>query len=130
MPASERYGEYSSPFYGETKLQIAWDSTSLGLLKECQRKYYYTMIEGWRAKSESVHLTFGIHFHAALELYDKRRSLGDDYDEALDAAVAYCLEKTWDYETGEPWSPDHNAKTRENLLRSVIWYLEEYKNDA
>ena len=54
-------------------LQIAWDSTSLKDLI-CPRKYYYQMIEGWRPKGESVHLKFGIHYHDALELYDKCRA--------------------------------------------------------
>jgi hypothetical protein len=28
-------------------LQFAFDSVSLGLLKECPRKYQYTILEGW-----------------------------------------------------------------------------------
>lgn len=50
--------------------QIAWDSTSLGLLKECPRKYYYTIILGYKPKRESVHLKFGLLYHGALEAYD------------------------------------------------------------
>jgi hypothetical protein len=60
-----------SPFIEGTRLQFAWDSTSLGYLKECPRKYYYTMIEGWRGRGESVHLRFGQEYHAALEHYDR-----------------------------------------------------------
>jgi hypothetical protein len=65
-----------SPFFAGTALQWAWDSTSLALLKECPRKYHYVMVEGWRAKGESVHLRFGGLYHSALEQYDKLRAEG------------------------------------------------------
>lgn len=112
-----------SPFLPGTDIQYAWDSTSLGYIKECPRKYYLTMIQGWRSKGESVHLTFGIHFHKALELFDKARADGADYEQATDVAVKYTLSATAD------WSSDHPKKNRETLLRTIIWYLEEYRED-
>jgi hypothetical protein len=63
-----------SPFVEGTQLQFAWDSTSLGYLKECPRKYFYTIVEGWRGKGQSVHLEFGGLYHKALEEYDKLRA--------------------------------------------------------
>lgn len=61
----------STPFSAaHPHFQIAWDSTSLGLLKECPRKYYYEIILGWRPRATSVHLIFGQAYHAALEHYD------------------------------------------------------------
>ena len=113
----------NSPFLPGTFSQFAWDSTSLGYLKECPRKYFLTMIEGWRSKDESVHLTFGIHFHKALETFDLLLSQGVEREAAIDNVFVYLLEVTKD------WNPDHNKKNRETLLRSVIWYLEEYKDD-
>lgn len=56
-----------SPFIDGTKVQYAWDSTSLGWLKECPRKYQYHMLEGWSGRGESIHLEFGILYHGALE---------------------------------------------------------------
>ena len=127
----------TSPFIEGTNVQYAWDSTSLGLLKECPRKYYLTMIEGWRRKSfdTSVHLRFGLLFHSGLELYDKSQAYEHlSHDEAVDRVLDYLLSETWDRSEacpdGEPWTPDHNAKTRPNLIRSVLWYLEEYHNDG
>lgn len=52
------------------KFQIAWDSTSLGLLKECPRKYYYVIICGYKKRNTNVHLKFGQLYHAGLEGYD------------------------------------------------------------
>lgn len=132
----------ASPFIAGTSIQYVWDSTSLGWLKECPRKYYYQMIKGYRPKGESVHLKFGLIYHSALELYDKLKAdLGSprDHEQALFEVVRYCLTETWNPEsvnptTGEiiaahPWDSGHNVKTRETLLRSVIWYLEHFKDD-
>ena len=117
----------NSPFLLGTNIQYAWDSTSLGWLKECPRKYQYSMIEGWRAKVESVNLKFGALYHHALETYDRYVAEGDDHDTALDKILDETLHATW--ENGAPWTPDHNTKNRENLIRSIIWYVEHFKED-
>lgn len=93
----------------ENRLQVAWDSTSLGLLKECPRKYYYTILLGWRPKAESVHLTFGRHYHKGLETYDHFAASIGKLDGALtdaehDAATIAMLRKVWD-EAGAWVSP-------------------------
>ena len=44
-----------SPFLPGTKIQYAWDSTSLGWLKTCPSLYFYHMIEGWRMKGGRYH---------------------------------------------------------------------------
>jgi len=31
---------------------------------------------------------------------------------------------------GAPWLSDHAAKTRENLIRTIIWYLEQFADDS
>ena len=113
----------TSPFLPDTNIQFAWDSVSLGWLKECPRKYQYSMIEGWRANAESVHLTFGLHYHAALELYDWFRVDGHSHEESLCSTIEATMIETYG------WAPDHPYKTRMNLIRSVIWYLEEFQND-
>ena len=96
------------------------------MFKECPRKFYLGMVQQWRAKSESVHLKFGIIIHAALETFDKARALGADYEEALDRAFDYALRATWD---NGPWQSDHPKKNRDSLLRTIVWYLETYKDD-
>lgn len=121
--------ETPSPFLPGTNVQYAWDSTSLGWYKECPRKYQYSMIQGYRTRDESVHLKFGIIYHSALEVYDHWRAEGQDFVASQRAAVRYVLEQTWDVETGKPWAPDHASKSRETLVRSVIWYLEHFKLD-
>jgi hypothetical protein len=128
-----------SPFYENTNIQWAWDSTSLGLFKTCPRKYYYSMIEEWAGRGLSVHLIYGQWYHSALELYDKDRAAGKDHEDALRHVVRLLLDWTWVRPTdasdpsippeGHPWSMDHNTKTRENLVRTVVWYLEQFRDD-
>lgn len=140
-------------------LQTAWDSTSLGLLKECPRKYYFSMIEGW-GREGNVHLVFGQYLHSALEFYDKRRAEGATHREAEEDTLVYTLEMTgtrqhryicngceseWDegveicQQCGSPttkgklvfvpWASDDQNKNRFTLVRSVMWYLEHFKDD-
>ena len=117
----------TSPFLVGTQIQFAWDSTSLGWLKECPRKYYYSMIEGWKPKAEAVNLIWGAWYHTGLEVYDRLRAQVKDHDEALLQVVAKLMFMTWI--DGKPWKSDHASKTRENLIRSVIWYCEHFKED-
>lgn len=123
--------EGNSPFLPGTAIQFSWDSTSLGWLKTCPRLYQYSMIEGWRSRGESVHLKFGQLYHSALECYDKYRANEPErtHDEALINTVWETLINSWDKETGTPWTPDHPSKTRETLIRSIIWYLDHFKDD-
>jgi hypothetical protein len=132
-----------SPFFAGTTLQWAWDSTSLALLKECPRKYHYVMVEGWRAKGESVHFRFGGLYHSALEQYDKLRAEGTSHDEALEEVVYNVLLDTWEpdepneapfeqypHRAGKPWDSGHNLKNRHTLIRTIVWYLEGFRDDA
>jgi hypothetical protein len=93
------------------------------------------MICGYVPRAEAVHLEFGILYHKALELYDRWRFMGHDHDETLSKVVRWCLEATW--RDGKPWRPSAelpaedkiSLKCREFLVRSVVWYLEKYKDD-
>lgn len=132
MPSIEgqvvRQGETpASPFIPGTEVQWAWDSTSIGWMMECWRKYYYAMVKGYRSKAESVHLKYGILYHKGLELFDKYKAEGSSFDDAQARMVQWILDATW--EEGKPWETDHDKKNRESLVRSVIWYTEHYKND-
>lgn len=116
----------------QANLQLAWDSTSLGALKECPRKYQLSIVEGWTGKDENIHLAFGIAYHKALEIYDHVKAVGGTYAEGLRAATRHALETTWDSTRGRPlalFSQDSN-KNRGTLVRSVVWYIDKYREDA
>lgn len=112
-----------SPFLPGTKIQYAWDSTSLGALKTCPRYYQFTMIDRWQLKEDNVHLRFGIEFHQALQDYDILKNEGEKHEAALHTITQELVLRVAD------WSPEHKYKNRRNLIRTVIEYLDKYKDD-
>jgi hypothetical protein len=119
-------------------IQYAWDATSLSSASKCMRFYYYKHMEGWQPTFKSVHLIFGGHYARALELYAQAIAAGTERETAIRDVVKYLLENTWDYDrdengveqsAGAPQDWFHAAKTRETLVRSVVWYLEEFEDD-
>lgn len=111
------------------QLQLAWDSTSLGALKLCPRYYQLNIVEGWVPREQSVHLTFGLHYHHALEVYDHRRAEGMNHEDALREAVRTAMVDSWDAPRNRPWFSDHPTKNRETLIRTIVWYLEQFHPD-
>ena len=115
----------ASPFLPDTNIQYAWNSTCLGLLKECPRKYYYTIIAGWGSRDESIHLRFGIEYHAALQDYAVARAKGIRHEDAIhDTIRALCARI-------HNWSPDRSTragryKNRESLVGLVVDYLDHF----
>ena len=110
-------------------LQTAWDSTSLGALKKCPRYYQYNIVEGYTGRDTSAHLTFGIEYNNSLVTYHQSRAQGLDHETSVLLALRYALEHTWDEVLGRPWTSDEPTKNRETLVRSVIWYLDQFEND-
>lgn len=135
-------------------VQYVWDSTSLKMADACPRYYYYKMIEGYHNEHTSFHLRFGQHYATALEHYHKHMATGATSAEALEAIVFEALCDTWDRPVcescegsgfnmsgvcgnchagytgpGEPWNSAHHLKNRENLIRSIIWYVDQFENE-
>jgi hypothetical protein len=108
---------------------LAWDSTSGGALKRCPRYYQYNIIEGWTTRAESVHLRFGLEYNDSMVAYNKSRARGNDHEQAIRDAVRYALVHTWDEKLNRPWTSDLPMKTRETLVRSIIWYLDKFEDD-
>lgn len=106
------------------KLQFAWDSVSLSLLKTCARKYELTMIEKWQPPQMAPPLGWGILIHLGLERFDVELSKGKSRDEALISALRHALTKAKDMLTS-----GDNTRTPYTLARSIVWYTEHYKDD-
>lgn len=103
-------------------LQFGWDSTSLTTFKECPRKYQYSILLGYTPRAENVHFKFGIFYHRGLELYDHFR-ISWGHDEAQFMMVHDMMQETWG------WHSDGKYKNRQTLIRSLVWYTEQFKND-
>lgn len=146
MQSSAGMNESSSPLALATNKsfdlggQFVWDATSLSLAQTCPRKYQLKMIEGWQPRKKSVHLLFGGYYATALEHFYKYRALGDTLDEALEKVVGEALEATWERPIqlegvdpigeGNPWDSGDNIKTRETLIRTIIWYVDQFADSA
>lgn len=104
--------------------QFAWDATSIELYQTCPRKYYLSMIEGWTPRATSVHLIFGGIYASALENFYKHRAIGDSLEDALRKIIREALVKSFEKEF------DHKAKTRENLIRTIVWYIEQFGDET
>lgn len=111
-----------SPFLPDGR-QWAWNSSTLRPAKECKRKYYYEVILGYKSTGENQNIIFGSHYAKALERFHGLRSNHIEYDQALHEVVHELLQETFS------WKSDHPAKNRDNLVRSVIWYLENFRED-
>lgn len=119
--------------------QFAWDATSLTLFQTCPRKYFYRMVKNLVPKRKSVHLVFGGLYAKALEDFYKYRAQGDDTDTALKKIVREALINSWTHErdengnkipgTGQPYNFDDAKKNRMSLVRSIIWYIDEFGDE-
>lgn len=125
-PAGENFA-FSSTIPG---LQLVWDSVSLGALKKCPRYYQLSILEGWQPRKKRVDLEFGIFAHSCREQYYHAKATGKSHDEALDRALDWLLRATWDVRLGRPWATDDSNKNRGTLVRSMVWYLDQYASDA
>lgn len=121
--------EILSPYIPGTRIQMAWDSTSLGMLKTCPRLYQYQMLEGWSSTGESIHLRFGLEYHKALEDFD-RFTIADGLSrkDALHETVLQTHLRTRDWQVDET-SKAGKLKNRSSLLRTVVDYLDHYSPD-
>lgn len=107
---------------------LFWDSTMLGLLKECPKKFHYQIILGFQPKGLNVHLYFGQLFHAGLERYEHARAAGQDHDAATLAMVKWTMEASGlrdEDGTWTPWESGDPIKNRYTLVRSLVWRVED-----
>lgn len=117
-----------SPFLPGTKIQFAFDSTSLGYLKTCPRLYQYIMIEGWATRDESIHLRFGIEYHTALQDYAISRANNITHEDAIHDTVRALHSRV------HSWTVDRTGragkyKNRETIVGLVIDYLDHFAHD-
>lgn len=111
-------------------LQVYWDATSITLAQTCLRKYYYTMIRGVTRRERSVHLIFGGIYASALESFYKLRASGLSIEDALRQIIRDAMVESWDSEAGAPVHFDDTKKTRPNLIRTIVWYIDQFADES
>src|ERR1017187_2801633 len=120
--------EVQSPFLPGTKVRFAWDSTTLGAFKTCPRLYQYLYVDFWGHAEESIHLRFGQEYHQALQDYDMSRAAKIPHEDALHDVVRELLLRTADF-APDPLTKAGKYKSRKALIRVVIDYLDEHRDD-
>jgi len=118
----------ASPFLPGTKIQYAWDSTSLGYLKTCPRLYQYHMIEGWVPKDESIHLRFGSEFHSVIQDYENSRAKGQPFEDAVSYAIWQLLIRIKDWDP-DPTLKAYSHKNKDQLIHLAVAYLDTFRDD-
>lgn len=105
--------------------QHAWDSTSLGTLKECPYKYFLKLICGWEKAQRADALVFGIAFHSAMQIFHYKYAEGQDYEASLKAALRAAI-SDYTTEDGEIHVAEKKERNLYSLLRAVCWYLDHW----
>lgn len=109
--------------------QFAWDATSLSWFMDCPWKYKASMIEGWQSRLNSVHLVWGAWVAKGVERFHRLLAEGNDREDAIREVVRQALIDSWDHEADKPIEFLNTPKTRENLIRTLVWYFEEFNPD-
>lgn len=152
--------DFASPFIEGTKIQYAWDSTSLTKAMECPYRYKLEIIDGWvsKAPDTAVALVFGILLHYGVEQYHRGRALGMAFDEAVshalrkvaayrdprsevagtaleqlptDADIGVLKQEDDDDEESDGFDlRNSKVRTRYHLFRALVWYFDHYRQDA
>lgn len=102
-------------------LQLAWDNTSLDVLKTCPRKYFYSMIEGYRTEQTPLTLSFGGLIHEAVEFTDRLVHSGVPKSEAVPQVIRQALALGWD-----KLPLKGGPRTRLSLLIAAFEYVEAW----
>lgn len=107
-------------------LQLTWDSTSLGMLKECPRKYYLSVLRGYTPKQNAVALDYGILLHSCLEEFYRRQVAGMGYEENLREAVRRACTSPESEALRQAGDP---IRSLANLVKVLVDYLDFYKDE-
>lgn len=109
----------------ENGIQTTWDSTSLGALKVCPKKYELSFVHDYVAKGKSIHLEFGELAHKGREIYYHHRHYENlSHDEALKNVISWAAIRM-----EQNPLPPHKSKTEYNLLLFFQTYLDHYVDD-
>lgn len=124
--STERDHRFSRALPG---LQLKVNSSSLGPLKACPRKYYYEIVCGLESAEASVHLQFGTLVHQGSAIYENAKIDGKGHDQNVIDVTDWALRKTWNPTLNRPWQSGHENKNRLGLVRTLVWYLDQYGRD-
>ncbi|HSE45496.1 MAG TPA: PD-(D/E)XK nuclease family protein [Gemmatimonadales bacterium] len=125
--------------YNSEGVQVKWNSHSIADAQKCLRYYDWSNRQGWHWPGGNVHFSFGGHYAKAHQRYYLYRAAGMSRIEAVNEVVHQALIDTWEHEldakgnripgTGKPVDWGHHLKDRGTLIRTIVWYYEQFKDD-
>ena len=107
-------------------LQLIWDATSLGTLKECPRKYYLSILRGYTPRQNAVALDYGILLHSCLENFYRRKAEGYEFEGNVRATLREAILASEMVALREANDPVRNPLS---LLVVLLDYLDYYHNE-
>lgn len=110
-------------------LQVVYDATSIGEARLCDRRYKYSIVDGYQPRDTNVHLFFGSEYAKSFERYHHYIAGGQSHKDASERVISQVLTDTWRKDLGRPWPSDDPNKNRNTLIRSVSWYLKQFEDD-
>ena len=126
-PKASFYGDQFSPTTGA---QTRVNASTFQVFKACPREYYYTVLLSQGKSAADPDLRFGGLLHAAKAVYETNRAAGLGHDEAVQGGFRYLLHETWDALRAKPGFAEDPLKNRATLLRTFVWYCDQYAEDA
>ncbi len=57
------------------------------------------------------------------------RGNGETHEKALISAIRLAFVQTWNPKLRRPWASDEPTKTRETVIRALVWHIDKYEND-
>jgi len=124
-----RHVPYGEQFSASGTHLIRVNASSFARFKTCPRKYQLEVLSGEGKGEDDPDLRFGTLLHAAKALYETNKARGASHDLALQGAFRFLLHETWNDELGKPNFTTHPVKNRATLLRTFVWYVDQYRDD-
>jgi len=114
----------------EGNIQRVWDPSSLDSFHRCPRYYKYSVLDRYRTKGD-VTTGFGTLLHDSVEQYDRAIIEGCSWTVAMHRAVEHAMKTSRDFRVDpNPNGKAQNERTRETLVRAVIWYIDQFRDDT
>lgn len=127
VPKQSFYGDQFSPATGA---QTRVNASTFQVFKACPRKYLYGVLLARGKGSDDPDLRFGSLIHAAKAIFETNKARGAEHDMALQGAFRFLLTETWDHVRAKPGFTEDPLKNRATLLRTFVWYVDQYREDA
>lgn len=119
----EHNAERSENTSFKNRIMFAWDSTSIGLFKTCPRKFYYSVVMGYEPATMAPPLAFGIALHSVMDTWHKLLAAN------IDKQTAFIRVTRLAGLLGEQLPIGDNTRTKETLVRTTVWFLDQFWDD-